>query len=73
MSDPQRDTSLPTEAEFSFVYDAQQCFVVCVSDDDEIQQLRQAVARARADSPASSVGLMPTPQGADLLYVINAP
>jgi DNA-directed RNA polymerase specialized sigma24 family protein len=58
--DPQHYTSLPAHAEFSFVYDAQQSFVVCVSDEDEIQQLRQAVSRTRADSPASSVGLMPT-------------
>jgi hypothetical protein len=48
MSDPQPDTSLRAKAEFS-VYHGQQSFVVCVSDDDEIQQLRQAVARARAE------------------------
>jgi hypothetical protein len=52
MPDPQSDTFLPTDAEFSSLYDARQSFVVCLSDDDEIQQLRQAVSRIRADSPA---------------------
>jgi hypothetical protein len=55
MSDPQPDTSLPADTEFSFVYHAQQSFVVCVSDDDEIQQLRRAVSRTRADSRAPGV------------------
>jgi hypothetical protein len=52
MPDPQSDTFLPTDAEFSSLYDARQSFVVCLSDDDEIQQLRHSVSHTRADSPS---------------------
>jgi hypothetical protein len=52
MPDPESDTSLPTDTEFSFLYDARQSLVVCLSDDDEIHQLRHSISHTRANSPS---------------------